>query len=148
MLDIRIRIKKRLTFVEMCEKIKLVSIEYPLARRKIVEKKANGQAVIDSLNSVIGGFEAFDPKMVDKIGRANAITPYFDSGNIFLPCKEIDNSIDEFVEELLKFPNSKNDDEVDAMTQYLNSWHYKNVGRIIADSKFISLAEAWRGIKV
>ena len=142
------RIKKRLTFVEMCEKIKLVSIEYPLARRKIVEKKANGQAVIDSLNSVIGGFEAFDPKMVDKIGRANAITPYFDSGNIFLPCKEIDNSIDEFVEELLKFPNSKNDDEVDAMTQYLNSWHYKNVGRIMADSKFISLAEAWRGIKV
>jgi len=142
------RIKKRLTFVEMCEMIRIVSAEYPLARKKIVEKKANGQAVIDSLNNEIGGFEAYDPKMTDKVGRANAITPYFDSGNVFLPSVDIDRNIDEFVEELLKFPNSEHDDEVDAMTQYLNVWQYKTSGRLLKDDGYLGIANAWKGLKV
>lgn len=142
------RIKKRYTFNEMCNTIKLVSASYPQLRRKIVEKKANGQAVIDSLNSVIGGFEAFDPKMVDKVGRANAITPLFESGNIFLPSKDIDDTIDEMVEEMMQFPNSDHDDEVDAMTQYLNSYSYKYGGRICTNSYIKVLNNALRGIKI
>lgn len=140
------RIKKRLTFNEMCNTIKIVSGAFPLARKKIVEKKANGQAVIDSLNSVIGGFEAYDPKMTDKIGRANAITPYFQSGNVFLPDKSVDNTIDDMVEEMMKFPNSDHDDEVDAMTQYLNCYQYRIGGKVCGDSYYKKLNEALRGI--
>lgn len=142
------RIKKRLTFNEMCEMIKIISAEFPNARRKIVEKKANGQAVIDSLNSVIGGFEAYDPKMVDKLGRANAITPYFNSKNVFLPDKTIDNSIEEMVDELMKFPNSEHDDEVDAMTQYLNCYQYRHSGKICVDEYFAGIRKAFGGIKI
>ena len=142
------RVKKRMTFNEMCEMIKVLSAKYPLARRKIVEKKANGQAVIDSLNNIIGGFEAFDPKMVDKLGRANAITPLFDAGNIFFPSEEIDPTIEEMVDEMLKFPNSEHDDEVDAMTQYLNSYEYKHSGRVLTDSYFSNISNALRGIKI
>lgn len=138
------RIKKRMTFTEMCEMIKIVSATYPLARKKIVEKKANGQAVIDSLNNEIGGFEPYDPKMTDKLGRANAITPYFESGNVHLPCEEIDKTIEEMVDEMLKFPNGEHDDEVDAMTQYLNTFSYKSSGKIMTDSSVISFAEAIR----
>lgn len=142
------RIKKRMTFNEMCEMIKIVSADFPLARKKIVEKKANGQAVIDSLNSIIGGFVAYDPKMVDKLGRANAITPLFQSGNVFLPSKDIDNTIDEMVEEMLSFPNSEHDDEVDAMTQYLNTYEYQHCGKIANNSYFKEFNKAFRGLKI
>ena len=142
-----VRVKKRMNFTEMCNMIKLLSEGHPFARKKIVEKKANGQAVIDSLNSVIGGFEEFDPKMVDKVGRANAITPYFESGNVYFPDKTIDKTIGEMVEEMMKFPNSEHDDEVDAMTQYLNTWQYRSSGRLVKDKEVIRLANAWRNLK-
>ena len=93
-----------------------------LPSKKIVEKKANGQAIIDSLNNVIGGFEPYDPKMNDKQSRANSVTPYFESGNVWLPDKNIDPTIDVMVEEMMKFPNGEHDDEVDAMTQYLTTF--------------------------
>ena len=136
-----------MNFNEMCNMIKLLSEGHPFARKKIVEKKANGQAVIDSLNSIIGGFEEFDPKMVDKVGRANAITPYFESGNVYFPDKSIDNTIDEMVEEMMKFPNSQHDDEVDAMTQYLNSWQYRSSGKISTDKAVMRIADAWRNYR-
>lgn len=139
------RIKKRLTFNEMCDTIKIVSATYPTCRRKIVEKKANGQAIIDSLNSVIGGFEAYDPKMTDKLGRANSITPYLEAGNVFLPDASIDPTIDEMVDEMMKFPNGSHDDEVDAMSQYLCSYEYRASGRVDTNSGFISFVKAIRG---
>lgn len=142
------RIKKRMTFNEMCEMIKVVSATYPLARTKLVEKKANGQAVMQSLNSLLGGFKEIEPGMEDKVSRANAVTPYFESGNIFFPCKEIDPTIDEMEEELCKFPNSAHDDEVDAMTQYLNDYSYKHSGRVCTDSYYKRLNNAFRGIKI
>ena len=142
------RIKKRLTFTQMCEMIKIVSATYPLARKKLVEKKANGEAVIDSLNNEIGGFVAFDPKMTNKIGRANAITPYFESGNVYFPCDEIDPTIEEMVDEMMKFPNGKHDDEVDAMTQYLNDYASKNGGKIVTNKVVVSFADAIRSFKL
>lgn len=140
------RIKKRLTFNEMCDTIKIVSASYPTCRRKIVEKKANGQAIIDSLNNVIGGFEAYDPKMTDKIGRANSITPYLESGNVWFPSEEIDSTITEMEDEMMKFPNGAHDDEVDAMTQYLVCYEYHTSGRVETNLGFITFAKAIRGL--
>lgn len=139
------RIKKRLTFNQMCDTIKIVSASYPTCRRKIVEKKANGQAIIDSLNNVIGGFEAYDPKMTDKIGRANSITPYLESGNVWLPSEEIDPTIGEMEEEMMKFPNGSHDDEVDAMTQYLCGYEYRTSGKVGTSSELITFSKAIRG---
>lgn len=140
------RIKKRLTFNEMCDTIKIVSASYPQCRKKIVEKKANGQAVIDALNNVIGGFEAYDPKMNDKQSRANSVTPYMESGNVWLPDPSVDKTIDEMVDEMMKFPNGEHDDEVDAMTQYLTTYSYKNGGKVELDNRFSIFAKAIRGI--
>ena len=140
------RIKKRLTFNEMCDTIKIVSANFPTCRRKIVEKKANGQAVIDSLNNVIGGFEPYDPKMTDKIGRANSITPFLESGNVWLPDSTIDSTIDEMIDEMMKFPNGTHDDEVDAKTQYLVSYEYRYSGKVGTDSNYISFSKAIRGL--
>lgn len=142
------RINKRMNFNEMCITIKMVSYAYPNARKKIVEKKANGQAVIDTLNSVIGGFVPYDPKMESKISRANSVAPLLLSGNVFLPCKEIDNKIENMIEEMMKFPNSTHDDDVDAMTQYLISSTNTSSGKVLTDSYYSSLSKAFRGFKV
>ena len=139
-------IKKRLTFTEMCEMIKIVSATYPLARRKIIEKKANGQAVIDTLNSEIGGFMAYDPKMTDKVGRANAISPYIQSGNVWFPKESVDETIEEMIEEMMTFPNSDHDDEVDAMTQYLNVWATNTNGKFNTSNTIISFSKVIRGL--
>ena len=136
----------RLTFTEMCEMIKIVSATYPLARKKIVEKKANGQAVIDTLNSEIGGFVAYDPKMTDKVGRANAISPYIQSGNVWFPKESVDNTIEEMIEEMMTFPNSDHDDEVDAMTQYLNVWATNTNGKFNTSNTIISFSKVIRGL--
>lgn len=143
------RTKKRLTFTEMCEKIKSIRALFPQVKKIIVEKKANGQSVIDTLNSSIGGFVAYDPKMDSKVARVNAITYLLESGNVFFPDISIDHTIDEMVEEMLKFPNGSHDDEVDAMSQYLISWDNTikgGIGKIENDNRFVLFAKAIRSM--
>lgn len=142
------RSKKRMTFIEMCNEIRAVSNQYPQAIKKIVEKKANGQAVIDTLNNEIGGFFAYDPKGENKVGRANAVMPYFEAGNVFFPNKEIDSGIEETIEEFLKFPNGAHDDEVDATTQYLICENQQSGGKICNDNIYKRLNNGLRGLKV
>ena len=52
-----------------------------------------------------------------KTARAHAATPLWEAGNIILPD---DDSTEDFVEEHIKFPKTKHDDEVDASNQALN----------------------------
>ena len=112
--------------------------------RKIVERKANGQAVIDSLNNVIGGFVAYEPKE-SKESRLNSVLPIIEAGNVWLPSEDIDKSINEMVDECVKFPNGAHDDEVDAMSQYLICNFEKSCGKIENDNRFIQFAKAIRG---
>jgi hypothetical protein len=48
------------------------------------------------------------------------MSPQAESGNIYLPYPAIASWIDTFIEEASAFPNGRNDDQVDAMTQALN----------------------------
>lgn len=140
------RIKKRMSFTESLNMIRSVSSSYPEAKRIIVEKRANGGAIIETLNKEIGGIIAYQPKD-SKVQRALAITPYFEAGNIYLPDESIDPNIEDYVAELLLFPNSDHDDEVDATTQYLDEVRYQNSGKIVLESNFVKLSNAMRGIK-
>lgn len=121
-------VKKRLDFPNTIkELLKLISM-YNDVRYVLVEDKANGSAVISTLKNKIPGMIAFQPK-TSKEGRANAVAPQVEAGNVFLPdpyyppnrtafpwCVE---GVDEFVNELVSFPYGANDDSVDMMTQFL-----------------------------
>ena len=136
------RIHKRMAFTEQCEMIKKISNDYPTSHRKLVEKRANGGAVIDALNKIIGGIIPINPEG-SKEQRANAVSPYFESGYSYLPCKELDSTIDEDVTELLQFPFGKHDDEVDQTTQYLNdSKKNGNFAEIDYNNKWKALRRA------
>lgn len=54
----------------------------------------------------------------DKLVRFSAITPMIESGQVHLPARA--PWLDAFKRELLSFPASANDDQVDALSQLLN----------------------------
>jgi hypothetical protein len=84
-----------------------------------VEDQANGPAVIQELQHEIAGLIEVTPEG-GKIARANAVSAQAESGNIYLPHPAIRPWADPFIEEATAFPNGRNDDQVDAMTQALH----------------------------
>jgi len=114
------RVKKRMGIVATMESIKDMSKEYPKALAKLIEDKANGSAVIEMLGSVLPGIIAVNPQK-SKVARVNAVLPAFESGNVYVPEEA---EYDDFIEELVAFPNGSNDDDVDATSQALNRFIY------------------------
>jgi len=141
------RIKKRMSFTETIDLIKQMSATYPQARRIYIEKRANGGAVIETLNKEIGGVVAINPKE-SKVARASSITPYFEAGNIFVPHEQLDKNIEDYIQEFMRFPNSDHDDEVDSTTQYLNEIRYSNSGKIVLGSNIERINRAFRGANI
>lgn len=85
----------------------------------LIEDKANGPAIINSLQREVPGIIPIQP-IGDKVTRASAVAPYWEAGNVYLPDPSIAPWVDDFIEELVSFPYAKNDDIVDAMSQALN----------------------------
>lgn len=109
------QVRRRMGFVDTCEAMRLLSLKWPKARRKLVEKKANGDAVMDAMKH-LGGLVPVEPKG-GKVSRANAVTWMFEAGNVWLP--EEADWLQEYIDELLSFPQGANDDQVDNTTQSL-----------------------------
>ncbi len=84
----------------------------------LVEEKANGAAVISSLQNEIDGMIPINPEG-GKLARANAVAPLFQAGNVYLPHPDMFPWVKQAVEEITFFPKSRNDDVVDAMSQAL-----------------------------
>lgn len=82
-------INKKLTFTEMLERIKYLCGKYPQMNKKLIERKANGQAVIETLNQSVGGFIPFDPQSKSKQERLELCLPYFEAGNVFSQMKHL-----------------------------------------------------------
>ena len=142
-------VNKRMTFNETLQAIQYICAQFPTMKRKIVEAKANGNATIEMLNSKIGGFIPYNPKSDSKETRLRLVAPYFESGNIYFPEESVEPNIEEYVNQLLKFPSVAHDDFVDTCSQYLLNYSYKyDGGRIGTDSRFATISKAVRGFRV
>jgi predicted phage terminase large subunit-like protein len=117
------RIKERLDLPATCDVIMQMTKKWPKAMLKLIEDKANGPAVVQLLRTRVPGILAVNPDG-GKIARANAVSPAFESGNVYLPDAEIAPWVVEYMDELCAFPNGANDDEVDQTTQALNRLIY------------------------
>lgn len=87
------------------------------AGAKLVEGKADGIAVLSQLGGVVPGLIEVKPT-ADKITRAKAVTPYFAAGNVIIP--EDAEWLPAWEGEILTFPASEQDDQVDATSQALD----------------------------
>jgi len=90
----------------------------------MIEKKASGQSLIQDLRRAGLPVLEFNPDR-DKVSRATAATPFFESGRIWLP--EYKDWALDLIEEAVSFPNGRYDDQVDAMVMAVlymrDSWH-------------------------
>lgn len=110
------QIRKRMGFSETKEAVKKMAEEYPEGRRKLVEDKANGPAIIDSLKDTVSGLTPITPDG-SKTARAHAMTAEWEAGNVWLPHPDVCDYTDDLVATITTFPACAFDDEVDAMTQ-------------------------------
>lgn len=107
---------RHMGFQETLDAILAMRKRWPKALRILIEKKANGAAIIEKLQKVITGVIAIEPKG-GKESRASAIQPSVEAGNVYLP--RVAPWLDDFLLELATFPNSTNDDQVDSLSQVL-----------------------------
>lgn len=113
--------RERLDIIGSLNAIRQMSAKWPDTYAKIIEDKANGPAVIGLLQNEITGLIAYDPK-TGKEGRANAVAPQVESGNVYLPHPAVAPWVSDFIDECAAFPNGAHDDRVDQMTQALLRW--------------------------
>lgn len=101
-------------FKETVRTIRVLWKDWPLALRILIELKANGQAIIDTLHNEIPGIIGVTPEG-GKESRAFAMQPAVQAGNWYLP--EGMQWTDDFVTEFAMFPTGLRDDQVDAASQ-------------------------------
>jgi predicted phage terminase large subunit-like protein len=110
------QVRARLDFPGTLAAIRRLSIRWPGAHLKLIEDKANGPAVIQSLSHQISGIIAVNPEG-GKESRAAAASPQMESGNWYLPHPKLFPRVEELINECAAFPNGAHDDQVDALTQ-------------------------------
>lgn len=94
----------------------------------LVEEKANGAAIIETLKKEFFGVIAVNPTE-SKYARFQACAPLYEAGNVFHPEFSIASWIEDFETELFLFPNGKHDDQVDSASQALNYVFAKRAGK-------------------
>lgn len=126
------QLRARLSFTETIAAFRRITHLFPQARRKLVEAKANGPAVMDSLKHEISGIIGVEVKD-GKEARAEATTTFHQAGNIWIPSPEVIRAsrtlsfdVDAMVEEWLGFPFATHDDQVDQMTQFIQDQFIKH----------------------
>ena len=94
------------------------SEKWPGATTKLIEDKANGSAIIQTLRKRISGIIPVEPAG-GKEARANAVSATIEAGDVYLPHPALCPWVKAFLEETSSFPSGTHDDQVDAMSQAL-----------------------------
>jgi predicted phage terminase large subunit-like protein len=99
--------------------VRKMSAEYPKAKKKLIEDKANGPAIVSTLRHELGGLIEVDPEKLggDLVARARAASPFVAAGNVYLPHPKIAPWILDWLNEMVKFPRAAFDDRVAAAVQ-------------------------------
>lgn len=111
-------------------------LEYPELKKKtielikkwnpdgvLIEDKASGQSLLQDLKKEIKIPLIGIKVSRDKITRLAAVTPYFESGMVYIPSEA--NWLADYEMELYSFPMAEHDDQVDSTSQFLE-WYKKN----------------------
>lgn len=137
------QVRARMSFTKTSTAVVQLKNDWPQAREHLIEDKANGPAVIDTLKKVVPGLIPIEPDG-SKLARAHAVTSYWEAGNVWLPHPDNAPWVTVLTDELTGFPASANDDQVDAMTQALRRL-YPLFGRLAITQEALNKAMGRRG---
>lgn len=115
-------LNRHMDFPETIAAIRLVKRLFPCAQSVIIEDKANGSAIIQTLQREMFCI-AVNPRG-GKEARVNAVSPAIESGHVYLPYGE--PWVAPFLDQFTAFPAGKNDDMVDSATQALAYLLYRS----------------------
>ncbi len=97
------------------------------ARRHIIEKKANGAALLAEMKNEITGLVSVSPQD-SKGDRLVLHSDKFEAGEVWFPPELLCPQISELENEIVFFPNGDYDDFVDIVTQALDKLSMPNAG--------------------
>ena len=121
---LRASFNKHLDFPQTVQMLRTVKAMYPNARVILIEDKANGPAIISTLQRDPDMFVIPVNPSGGKVARVNAVSAAIESGHVFLPTPEKASWVNEFVDQFTSFPNGAHDDMVDAASQALHRMIY------------------------
>ncbi|WP_225247236.1 MULTISPECIES: phage terminase large subunit [Wolbachia] len=100
-----------------------------LGKVNLIEAKASGQQLVQELrkNSDLPIIQIVPHD--DKLTRFHRIVPIIESERVFLPNQAV--WLSDFEYEILMFPETRHDDQVDSTVQYLQ-WVRNNIARVVA----------------
>ncbi len=124
------QIRGKLSFTNTVSELTIFMNFYDYISAKLIEEKANGAAIIDVLKDKVSGIIPINPKS-SKNARLESVSPLFEAGNVYIPHSEDCPWVDDFIEEVVSFPFSNHDDQVDAMTQALTYLRSKKITKIV-----------------
>lgn len=104
------------SFPECLEAIHGLYRKYPLIMETLIEAKASGPAMIQTLSQTMPNVIAVQPTR-SKMSRAGAIAPYCEAGRVNVVRSPM---LDETLRRIDKFPAAGTDDSVDALSQTLS----------------------------
>jgi len=134
------QVRERMSFTKTTKSVVDLRDKWPMTREILIEDKANGPTVIDTLKTLVPCLIPIEPDG-SKLARAHAVTSYWESGNIFLPHPELFPWVKGLTSELTIFPAGANDDQVDGLTQAIRRL-YPLTGKLNISSE--ALANAMR----
>lgn len=114
---LRFCLNRHLDFPATLRAIRQVRGRFPDCRYILIEDKANGSAVIQTLRHELPGVLPVEPKG-GKTARVHAVAPAIEGGHVYLPQNEL--WAQELADQFAAFPNGKHDDMVDAASQALS----------------------------
>ncbi len=115
---LRCCLNRHLDFPGTLAAIRTVAKLYPAARCVLIEDKANGPAVIQTLQREM--FCIPVNPLGGKLARVNAVAPAIESGHVYVPLTEKAAWAEDFIDQFTAFPAGAHDDMVDAATQALS----------------------------
>lgn len=114
----------RMTFTETLNAIRDLRRKWTRVSAVVIEDKANGSAIIDTLRKEIAGVIGVEPEG-GKESRVIAASRFIEAGNVWLPQTALDNA-GALIEEACAFPRASHDDGIDMLAYAVN--------RLLADS--------------
>jgi predicted phage terminase large subunit-like protein len=115
------RVHSQLTFPQTIAVMKEVINVYPTSS-VVIEDAASGAPAKDTLEENGVTSVTLHRPRGDKMMRVHNVVPFLEAKNFHIPDTDLDPGIEDYINELISFPNASHDDQVDATTQAIIWW--------------------------
>lgn len=132
-------LNRHLDFPATVQVIRAVCRQYPQARAVLIEDKANGPAIIQTLQKELFCIPV-DPRG-GKVARVHAVSPAIEAGHVLVPDRG--DWVEAYLDQWTAFPTGAHDDMVDSSTQAL-AWLLNASGQPVPEEEPEEPRDLWQ----